>query len=376
MDCSPPGSSVHWILQARILECVVIPFSRGSSWPRDRTQVSCIAGGVFTFWATREAPNGWEGLISSVQSLGCVELFATLETAAWQASLSITTSQSLLKLMSTELVMPSNHLILCCPLLLLPSVFPSIRVFSNESTLGIRWPKYWSFSFSISPSNEYLELISFRMDWPDQTIKWPDHWPDLITQIKWTEKGWRIRVKAEVTELNPKLKVDHISTMWDGDPWPSPVQLHEFYICSCVDMWVDYGCCVVLDSTANIWPESLSVLFLELLTSTKFREKAISTSQSTFSMFLFHHRLVAKSCLTLATPMDYNLARLLCPWGFSRPEYWIGLPYPSPGDRPYPGIEPGSPARQADSLPTGLQGKPRLNRTCLVMIKMWLQCNI
>ena len=116
----------------------------------------------------------------------------------------------------------------CHLLLLPPSIFPSIRVLSNESVLHIWWPKYWSFNFSISPSNEYLELISFRMDWPDQTIKWPDHWPDLITQIKWTEKGWRIRVKAEVTELNPKLKVDHISTMWDGDPWPSPVQLHEF----------------------------------------------------------------------------------------------------------------------------------------------------
>ena len=86
-------------------------------------------------------------------------------TAACQAFLSITNSQSLLKLMSIELVMPSNHLILCCPLLLLPSIFPSIRVFSNESVLHIRWPKYWSFSFSISPSNEYSGLISFRMDW-------------------------------------------------------------------------------------------------------------------------------------------------------------------------------------------------------------------
>ena len=88
-------------------------------------------------------------------------------TIAQQASLSITNSQSLLKLMSIELVMPSNHLILCCPLLLPPSIFPSIRVFSNESVLHIRWPKYWSFSFSISPSTEYSGLISFRMDWLD-----------------------------------------------------------------------------------------------------------------------------------------------------------------------------------------------------------------
>ena len=104
---------------------------------------------------------------SSVQSLSRVRLFVTSWTAARQASLSITNSWSLLKLMSIESVMPSNHLILCCPLLLLPSIFPSIRVFSNESALHIRWPKYWSFSFSISPSNEYSGLISFRMDWLD-----------------------------------------------------------------------------------------------------------------------------------------------------------------------------------------------------------------
>ena len=105
--------------------------------------------------------------ISSVQSLSRVRLFATPWTAAHQASLSITNFQSLLKLMSIESVMPSNHLILHHPLLLPPSVFPSIRVFSNESVLPIRWPKSWSFSFSISPSNEHPGLISFRMDWLD-----------------------------------------------------------------------------------------------------------------------------------------------------------------------------------------------------------------
>ena len=104
---------------------------------------------------------------SSVQSLSCVQLFATPWTAACQASLTITNSRNLPKLMSIELVMPSNHLILCCPLLLLPSIFPNIRVFSNESALPIRWPKYWSFSFNISPSNEHPGLISFRMDWLD-----------------------------------------------------------------------------------------------------------------------------------------------------------------------------------------------------------------
>ena len=107
------------------------------------------------WWATQS--------ISSVQLLSCVRLFVTPCSAAHQASLSITNSQSLLKPISFELLMPSNHLILCCPLLVLPSIFPSIRVFSSESTLHIRWPKYWSFSLNIRPSNEYLGLISFRM---------------------------------------------------------------------------------------------------------------------------------------------------------------------------------------------------------------------
>ena len=121
---------------------------------------------------------------SSVQSLSHVQLFMTPWTAARQASLSITNSRSLLKLMSIESVMPSNHLILCRPLLLLPSIFPSLRVFSNESALRIRWPKCWSFSFSISPSNEYSGLISFRMDWFDLavqgTLKSPHCMPDCV----------------------------------------------------------------------------------------------------------------------------------------------------------------------------------------------------
>ena len=108
--------------------------------------------------------------VSSVQSLSCVQLFATPWTVACQASLSITNSWTPLKLMSIELVMPSNHRILCRALLLLPSISPSIRVFSNELLLCIRWPKYWSFSFSISPSNEYSGLISFRMGWLDLLV--------------------------------------------------------------------------------------------------------------------------------------------------------------------------------------------------------------
>ena len=108
-----------------------------------------------------------ESAICSVQSLSRVQLFATPWIAARQASLSITNSQTLLKLMSIESVMPSSHLILCRSVLLLPPIPPSIRVFSNESTLRMRWPKYWSFSLSISPSNEHPGLISFRMDWLD-----------------------------------------------------------------------------------------------------------------------------------------------------------------------------------------------------------------
>ena len=108
-------------------------------------------------------------MISSVQLLSPVWLFAATWTAARQASLSIISSQSLLKFMSIESVMPSSHLILCRPLLLLPPIPPSIRVYSNESTLHMRWPKYWSFSFSINPSNEYSGLISFRMDSPRES---------------------------------------------------------------------------------------------------------------------------------------------------------------------------------------------------------------
>ena len=117
------------------------------------TKVSIVKPMVFPF--------------SSVQSLSHVQLFVTPWTTARQASLSITNSQSPLKPMSIESVMPSNHLILCHPILLLPSTFPNIRVFSNESALHIRWPEYWSFSFNISPSNEHPGLISFRIDWLD-----------------------------------------------------------------------------------------------------------------------------------------------------------------------------------------------------------------
>ena len=152
MNCSLPGSSGHGTYQARILEWIVISSSRGFSSLRDRTRVSCVSCIVMRIiyhWPT----------FSSVQSLSRVWFFATPWTVARQASLSITSFRSLLKLMSIESVMPSNYLILWCPLLLMPSIFPSIRVFASESVLLIRWLRYWSFSFSISPSNDYSGLI-------------------------------------------------------------------------------------------------------------------------------------------------------------------------------------------------------------------------
>ena len=172
MDYSLPGSSVHGILQARIMEWVAMPFSRGSSQPRDWTRISHTGNLILYHWATRELSPYFQCLFSSVQfssvrSLSQVRLFVTPWIAACQAFLSITICQSSLKLTSIESVMPSSHLILCHPLFLLPPIPPSIRVFSNESTLRIRWPKYWSFSFSIIPSKEHPGLISFRMDWLD-----------------------------------------------------------------------------------------------------------------------------------------------------------------------------------------------------------------
>ena len=174
-DCSLPGSSVHGILQARILENIqyAISFSRGYSQPRDRTQVSHIVDRRFTVWATREVYVCGKNKrikssiqFSSVQLLSRVLLFATPWITARQSSLSITNSRSSLSLMSIESVMPSSHLILCRPLLLLPPIPPSIRGFSSESTFRMRWPKYWSFSFSIIPSKEHPGLI-FRMYWLD-----------------------------------------------------------------------------------------------------------------------------------------------------------------------------------------------------------------
>ena len=136
------------------------PQDSSSSGPEKRLDT----GTCFSFFTNPCLAARWSFLSGGVQSLSLVRLFPTPWTTARQAALSITSSRSLLKLMSIESVMPSDHLILCCPLLL-PSTFPSIRVFSNVLTLCIGWPKYWGFSFSINPSNEYSGLISFRIDW-------------------------------------------------------------------------------------------------------------------------------------------------------------------------------------------------------------------
>ena len=158
MDCSLPGSSVHGISQSRMLEWVAISFSRGPSQTRESNL--CLLHWQVDSFPLSNQRNLIHAGLSSVQLLSHVWLFATPWIAVSQASLSITNSQSPPKPMSVELVMPSNHLILCRPLLVLPSIFPRRRGFSNESTLRIRWPKYWSCSFNISPSNEHPGLIS------------------------------------------------------------------------------------------------------------------------------------------------------------------------------------------------------------------------
>jgi len=165
MDCSLLGSSIHGILQARLLNWVAIAFSECLGYSASKEHY-LFSNCKYVLEAKQYGNSkSIKMKFSSVQSLSHVQLFATPWIAARQASLSITNSQSSLKVMSIELVMPSSHLILCRPLFLLPPVPPSIKVFSNESTLRMRCPKYWSFGFSIIPSKEHPGLISFRMDW-------------------------------------------------------------------------------------------------------------------------------------------------------------------------------------------------------------------
>ena len=160
-----------------------------------------------------------KGELCSVQSLSCVQLFVTPWAAACQASLSITNSQSLLKLMSIESVMPSNCLNLCHPLLLLSSLFPSIRVFSNESILQIRWPKYWSFSFSINPSNEYSQLISFRIGWFDLfavqgTVKSLLQYYSSKASILWHSVIFTIQLSHQYMTTGRTHSYNHMDLCW------------------------------------------------------------------------------------------------------------------------------------------------------------------
>ena len=156
IESAAQGASGFWVLPGQV------PVMWASKATGDPSPSYYLTATVEMPWVRTSAT-----LVVIVQLLSCVWLFSTPWIAARQSSLSFTISWSLLKFMSIELVMSSNHLILCPPLLLLPSAFPSIRVFSHESAFRIRWPKYWSFSFSISPSNEHSGLISFRIDWFD-----------------------------------------------------------------------------------------------------------------------------------------------------------------------------------------------------------------
>ena len=171
VDCCPSDSSVHGILQARILS--ELPFPSPGDLPNPGIKPESLVSPAVQMDSLPAEPSGklLKWVFSLAQLLSRIWLFVIPWTAARQASLSITNSWSLLKLMSIESVMPSNLLILCHPLLLLPSIFPSSRVFSNESAVPIRWPKYESFSFSISPSNEYSGLISLGIDWIDLAVQ-------------------------------------------------------------------------------------------------------------------------------------------------------------------------------------------------------------
>ena len=222
-------------------------------------------------------------------------------------SLSISNSWSLLKLVSIASVMPSNHLILCRPLLP-PSIFPSIWVFSSESVLCIRWPKYWSFSFSISPSNEYSGLISFRMDWLD------------LHAVQGTLKN---------------LLQHHSSKA-------SILQHSAFFILQLSHPYITTGKTIALTRwtfVGNIMSLTFNMLSRLVITFLPKKVKSLSCVQ----LFATPWTIACQAPLSMES---------------SRQEYWNGLPFPSPGDLPNPGIETGSPTLQADALPSEPPGKP------------------
>ena len=255
-------------------------------------------------------------------------MLASPWTAACQACLSITNSWSLFKPMSIKSVMPSNHLSLCCPLHLMPSIFPGIRVFSSKSVLPIRWPKYWSFSLSISSSKEYSSLISFRMDWFD------------LLAVQGTLKSLLQHHSSELSIL-----------------WCSAffiVQLSHPYMTTgktiaSLKLWVDKYFILSCTQTHKLLLNyTLSSILFYYICSFKW-------------CFFLVKMLVTRSCLTVCNPMDCRPPGLYSsPLSveFSRQDCCSGLPFPSPADLPAPRIALRSPALQADSFPSEPPGAP------------------
>ena len=235
----------------------------------------------------------------SVQLHRCVWLFATPWAAVCQSSLSITNFWSLLKLMSIELVIPSNHLILCHPLLLLPSIFPSIRVFFNEWVLRIRWPKYWSFSFSISPSNEYSGLISFRI-----------YWLNLLA-VQGT-------LKSLLQHLSSKASI---------------IQCSAFFVVQLSHPYMAAGKTIALTRQTFVG-KVMSLLPSPVTSTTGHCFHFVSVSSFFLELFL-HSSPVAYWAPTDLGCSSFNVLSFclfILFMGFSRQEYWSGLPFPSPVD--------------------------------------------
>ena len=267
--------------------------------------------------------NTYSALLPSILFLSHVWLFVTPWTAARQASLSITSSWSLFRLMSIESVMPSNHLILCCPLLL-PSIFLSTGVFSSELVLCIRWPKCWSWSFSFSPFNDYLGLISFRMDWLDPLA------------VQGT-------LKSLLQHHNSRASILWCSVFF-------LVELSHSSMTTGKTM-------AFVGKVMSLLFNMLSRLVIAFLPRSKrppcphfrFISFWLSCFTGQLSTFIVVVQLLSHILWLFCNLMDCSPPDS-CVRGISRPEYWSRLPFPPPGDLPYLGIETMSPVLQANSL--------------------------